>query len=191
MRKVLAVVATLVGLSAPAAQAQDVAPAEPVSPQSLMRQLSLRLDALQTRSDLLTPGGDAFNSGFAIVGEAKAVPNTTGTHYDLSVDGWGLICSALSTRTDFGRPEIVVDDVETGVRVRRYRRVDVEAILTPQYCIPLYHGYAPLDSGIRATVDVRSFGLGPDGDHWHTVKIRIYDLFGRMRDSVPVRVFIP
>lgn len=186
------VLATLLGAALPL-HAQPVSPSTdtpPVTTVSLLRQLSLRVDALQVRSDLLTPGGDAANSGIAVIGEAKAVLPAGGSQYRIVVDGWGLICSALSQDFDFARVQIVLDDVEMGVRVTRHARADVEAIVTPWHCAR-YNGYAPLNSGIRALIDPRALGRGPDGDHWHDVKIRVYDLFGRIRDSQPVRVFVP
>ena len=77
---------------------------------TLLRQLSLRLDALQVRSDLLTPGGDAKSSGLANVDIAARELLPDLTNYQILVGGWGFICSpGLSESvTDMGRTYVVI-----------------------------------------------------------------------------------
>lgn len=200
MRPVLAAITLAVLLFSTSARAQDLPAAvsglpniqaTPVTDLDLLRRLSARLDALQTRLDLQPPTGAAASSGIAFVDVAVPVRSGDGTHYDILVGGWGLVCETrgLALTQDFGRPQIVVDGIETGAPVTLVTRTDVVAGLTP-HC-ERYGGYVPLQSGISARLDARIFGTGPFGTGWHEIKIRVYDLLGRARDSDVKWVLIP
>lgn len=175
----------LVTLCASSAFGQD--PPVEVTPLTLMRQLSLRLDNLQLRSDETLPGKP--NTAIALIG--ARVEQAPGEQYsNIIVDGWGLVCSEPGTGNQ-AKPIVVVDDIEVGDAAKPYNRTDVQSILTEYYCAPLYNLVAPLDSGVHAIIDARAFGLGPAGDGKHSVKLRLYDQLGRIRDSPPVVVVVP
>lgn len=184
VRRVFSIFALILcGLAGPAwAQAGS-----DLTPTDLLRHLSQRVDTLQRRADLKTGGGDETNSAIAAL--APVTTSSADGRVTLHVSGWALVCG-FGSPTDYSRPQIVVDGIETGVAIERWARPDVQSLLTTYYCLPRFRGFAPLNAGISARVDARVFGRGPKDDGWHEVKIRVYDLWGRARDSQPVPVFI-
>lgn len=158
-------------LPAPAA-----AQTPPLLVMKTIQTLQRQVDVLQRRLD----GLETFSRAtidWAILGPGVAL-----------VQGWGFACG----QPDGGRLVIVVDGVQsvqaTPAQFFRVPRPDVDNAPNAQLCRLVGAEVPTATAGFQTLLDLTPFEPGERGDHRHTVKVRIYDQYGRMRESEPMLI---
>lgn len=141
---------------------------------SLIQQLSIRADAMQARVDANAgPASSAQNIDVLQLGLSNSV-------YYINIGAWGASCGT-DAEWNQGSVYAVVDGLELPLLPNSTSlRPDVAAA---------YSGFCqggtqfPTRSGVNYTIPAAIFGTGPSGDGWHAVKLRTYDLYGRMSET--------
>jgi hypothetical protein len=138
-----------------------------------------QVDALQARLD------GSFVP--AIVALNPPAMNPSGA---LEVSGWAFRCG----EEDGGRLVVLIDGVQSVQaderplpekrHIPRQPRPDVANQANSTFCV-LQGSYVPTNNaGFWTLVDVSAYSLGWNGNGCHTVKVRLYDLGGRMKESI-------
>ncbi len=152
---------------------------------SLIRATSQRLDVLQARADLEV----APSTGIARIDQVSIFEQTQGVWW-LSVDGWAFTCDAPVTGGNFDRVRIVVDGIETAVKVARPERPDVVGWSDDSgYCASKGGGFVASNVGVQATLPLSVWQT--DVVRVVKVTIRVYDLWGRAVDSPAGSITLP
>lgn len=140
--------------------------------QTLQRQV----DQLQARLD----GQESFSR--ATIDFLTEAPGA------LNVQGWAFACG----QGDGGRLVIVVDGVQsvqsTPSSYYRWSRTDVNNQGNAELCARVGADVPTDQAGFGTLVNMDPFEPGEYGDHFHTIKVRIYDKYGRMWESRPVSI---
>jgi hypothetical protein len=138
--------------------------------------LQRQVDQLQARLD----GQESFaRATIDFLTEAPGVVN---------VQGWAFACG----QGDGGRLVIVVDGVQsvqsTASSYYRWQRTDVNNQGNAELCARVGAAVPTEQAGFGTVVSMEPFEPGEYGDHFHTIKVRIYDRYGRMSESRPVTI---
>jgi len=145
----------------------------PLTTLDMIRQLSVRTDAIQARIDATGPPATSTESL-----DVLAAHTIDGEPY-ASVQGWAFGCS--DDDDNYAVEYVVVDDIELPtLPVSRVDRPDVVAALTG-FCPPGQQ--VPERIGVNFEIPMRIFGAGTSGNQFHAFKLRTYDAHGRSHET--------
>lgn len=154
----------------------------PVSAQPTTAQLLKIIEVQQKQIDILQARLDGSETFSRVTIDWLSIGQDS-----ILVQGWGFACG----QPDGGRLVVVVDGVQSAQATKdnffRWPRYDVLNEPNAELCTRVLSYVPTVTAGFQTLVGMEPFEHQP-ANHVHKITVRIFDKYGRVRDSDPVEI---